>query len=59
MIDVPLGNNQQLREPEHEILTLKPNASDDEVGQLVREAVAKMQDGQYGKKALLRFEQPS
>ena len=46
----------QLQEPEHEIVTLKGNASDKEVGQQVREVIAKMQSGRYGKKALLRFE---
>ena len=47
----------QLQKPEHEIVTLKGNASDKEVGQQIREVIAKMQSGRYGKKALLRFEE--
>ena len=47
----------QLREPEHEILTLR--ASDDAVAatEKIRDLMAKLAKGQYGKKVLLKIEQ--
>ncbi|CAL1714848.1 unnamed protein product [Somion occarium] len=46
----------KLREPEYEILNLKGTASDEEVAQQVRSVIAKIQEGRYGRKVLLRFE---
>jgi len=46
----------QLTEPEHEIVTLKVGESDEEASKKVRDVIAKMAEGQYGKKVLLRLE---
>lgn len=46
----------QLKEPEHEIITVKENESDDEASTKVREVIQKMSEGQYGRKVLLRLE---
>ncbi|KAI0080149.1 NAD-P-binding protein [Panus rudis PR-1116 ss-1] len=48
----------KLREPEHEILTLESLDSDDVVGSKVRSVISKMRQGRYGKKVLLKFEEP-
>jgi hypothetical protein len=44
----------QLREPEHEIVSL--TGSDENVGEQVREAVTRLASGRVGKKILLRFQ---
>lgn len=46
----------QLREPEHEIITLSADESDEDASQKVRDVIIKMAEGQYGKKVLLRLE---
>lgn len=46
----------QLKEPEHEILTLPESLSDEEASQKVRDVIGKIAEGQYGKKVLLRVE---
>ena len=46
----------QLKEPEHEIVTLTAEEPDEEASRKVKDAIAKMAEGQYGKKVLLRLE---
>jgi len=48
----------KLEEPAHEIVTLSAQQSDLEVSVEVKEFIAKMSQGQYGKKVLLKFEDP-
>lgn len=45
----------QLQAPEHEILTIPAEDSDEVAGQKVREIFAKIAEGQYGKKVLLKI----
>lgn len=45
-------------EPKHEIVTLKKEYGDEEVTRIIREVMQKMADGKYGKKVLLRIEEP-
>ncbi|EIN06047.1 NAD(P)-binding protein [Punctularia strigosozonata HHB-11173 SS5] len=54
---VKLVEQGKLREPEHEIITLRKNDGDDQLSNEVREIFAKMKEGQ-GKKVLLRIEEP-
>jgi len=53
---VELMSSGKLKEPEHEIVTLGAHESDEEVSIRVREIVAKMAKGQYGRKVLLKLE---
>jgi len=46
----------QLKDPEHEIVTLKADESDEEASKKVKDVIAEMAKGQYGKKVLLRVE---
>ncbi|KAJ7180484.1 hypothetical protein C8R46DRAFT_1069601 [Mycena filopes] len=48
----------KLKEPEHEILTIPTQDSDETAGQRVRDIMAKIAAGQYGKKVLLKIESP-
>ncbi|KAL6300006.1 NAD(P)-binding protein [Sparassis latifolia] len=48
----------QLKEPEHEILTLRREKSDAEVTETVRDAIARIGQGMLGKKLLLQIEEP-
>lgn len=45
---------RQLREPAHDIVPVK--GSDDHIGEIVRDAVARLAAGGSGKKLLLKFE---
>ncbi|KAJ7115763.1 NAD(P)-binding protein [Mycena epipterygia] len=45
-----------LKEPEHEILTIAAQDSDEVAGQKVRDILAKVAKGQYGKKVLFKIE---
>ncbi|EIM86660.1 trans-2-enoyl-CoA reductase [Stereum hirsutum FP-91666 SS1] len=47
-----------LGEPKHEIVTLKKEYGDEEATGIVREVMRKMAEGKYGKKVLLRVEEP-
>ncbi|KAJ7050485.1 hypothetical protein C8F01DRAFT_1067689 [Mycena amicta] len=49
----------KLKEPEHEILTISAQDSDEVAGQKVRDIMGKLLEGQYGKKVLLRIEDPA
>jgi len=53
---VRLMSEGKLREPEHEIVTLTAEESDDEASKKVRDVIARIVEGQYGKKVLLRLE---
>jgi len=53
---VELMRDGKLKEPEHEIVTLGANESDEEASKKVREVIAKMANGQYGRKVLLKVE---
>ncbi|KAJ7432641.1 hypothetical protein B0H11DRAFT_2154665 [Mycena galericulata] len=46
----------KLKEPEYEILTISSRDSDEVAGEKVREMMAKISRGQYGKKVLLKFD---
>jgi len=46
--------NGKLREPDHEILSLKGN--DEEVGSTVIKAMRKLVEGRHGKKILLSWD---
>ncbi|THH32387.1 hypothetical protein EUX98_g1792 [Antrodiella citrinella] len=48
----------KLEEPEHEIVTLSAERTDEEVSETVKGVIAKMGEGRYGKKVLLSFEDP-
>lgn len=48
----------QLKEPAHEIVTLEGRLSDEEVGRKVRDVIARIGEGKYGRKVLLRIEDP-
>jgi trans-2-enoyl-CoA reductase len=45
----------QLKEPEHEIITIGDRESDEEAGRKDKEIITKMSEGQYGKKVLLKM----
>ncbi|KAI0704344.1 hypothetical protein BC835DRAFT_1410406 [Cytidiella melzeri] len=49
----------KLKEAEHEILTIPAGDSDEAATAKVREIVQKLAKGQYGKKVLLKIEQPT
>ncbi|KAJ6457166.1 hypothetical protein C8R47DRAFT_995804 [Mycena vitilis] len=53
---VDLVAQGKLKEPEHEILTIPAKDSDEVAGQKVRDIMAKMSQGHYGKKVLLKLE---
>ncbi|KAJ7695193.1 hypothetical protein B0H17DRAFT_1056761 [Mycena rosella] len=53
---VDLVSQGKLKEPEHEILSIGAEESDEAAGQKIRDIITKMSAGQYGKKVLLRFE---
>ncbi|THH19263.1 hypothetical protein EW146_g1886 [Bondarzewia mesenterica] len=55
---VDLMNEGKLGEPKHEILTLHKTESDGEATRKVREVMTRMAEGKYGKKVLLRVEEP-
>ncbi|KAJ7583382.1 hypothetical protein C8J56DRAFT_953880 [Mycena floridula] len=46
----------KLKEPEHEIVTVKANESDEEASRRISEIFTKMASGRFGKKVLLRME---
>ncbi|KAJ7281836.1 hypothetical protein C8J57DRAFT_1560013 [Mycena rebaudengoi] len=46
----------KLKAPEHEILTISAEDSDEIAGQKIRDIMTKMAEGQYGKKVLLKLE---
>ncbi|KAI0955008.1 hypothetical protein AcW1_006724 [Taiwanofungus camphoratus] len=48
----------KLKEPAHEIVTLEGRLSDEEVGRKVRDVIARIGEGKYGRKVLLRIEDP-
>ncbi|KAF9812627.1 hypothetical protein IEO21_06098 [Rhodonia placenta] len=48
----------KLKEPEHEIVTLEGSLTDEQAGARVREVARKIGEGKYGKKVLLRIEDP-
>jgi hypothetical protein len=48
----------QLAEPEHEIVTLGAHETDEEAAIKVRNIITKMSLGRYGKKVLLKVEEP-
>ncbi|KAH9943807.1 NAD(P)-binding protein [Amylocystis lapponica] len=50
--------NFKLKEPEHEIVVLESKMSDAEAAQTVRDAIARVGQGMYGKKVLLKIESP-
>lgn len=47
-----------MKEPEHEILTIAASDDDTSATEKIRDVVAKLAKGQYGKKILLKLEQP-
>jgi len=47
----------KLKEPEHEIITIRGKDTNDEAADKINSVIAKMAEGQYGKKALLRLEE--
>jgi len=53
---VELMREGKLKEPEHEIVTITAGETDEEASKKVRDVIAKMAEGQYGKKVLLRLE---
>jgi len=53
---VSLMKEGKLKDPEHEIVTLKADESDEEASKKVKDVIAEMAKGQYGKKVLLRVE---
>jgi len=53
---VDLVAQGKLKVPEHEILTIPAEDSDEVAGQKVRDIFAKISKGQYGKKVLLKIE---
>ncbi|TFY77164.1 hypothetical protein EWM64_g6848 [Hericium alpestre] len=55
---VELITSGKLKEPKHEVLTLPKGDSDAEVANKVRAVIAKMNEGKYGRKVLLRIEEP-
>ncbi|KAG6812387.1 hypothetical protein H0H92_003068 [Tricholoma furcatifolium] len=50
-----LMSEGKLKEPAHEIVTVSSKDSDEEVGQRVRDTIAKATGGRQGKKTLLKF----
>ena len=46
----------QLKEPEHEIVTISNTESDEEATETLRGVISAVLKGQYGKKVLLKFE---
>jgi len=53
---VDLVAQGKLQVPEHEILTILAEDSDEVAGEKVRDIFAKISEGQYGKKVLLKIE---
>jgi len=53
---VDLVAQGKLKAPEHEILTIYAQDSDEVAGQKVRDIITKMSEGGYGKKVLLKIE---
>ncbi|KAJ7245164.1 hypothetical protein B0H12DRAFT_1128016 [Mycena haematopus] len=53
---VDLVSQGKLQVPEHEILTIPVEDSDEVAGEKVRSIFAKISEGQYGKKVLLKIE---
>lgn len=53
---VGLMVNRQLRGPENEIVTFRANQDDETATRDLKETILKLQSGQYGKKALIKFE---
>jgi mitochondrial enoyl-[acyl-carrier protein] reductase / trans-2-enoyl-CoA reductase len=49
---------EQLAEPEHEVATVGAHETDEEAAIKVRNIITKMSLGRYGKKVLLRIEEP-
>jgi hypothetical protein len=56
LFDKILTKSLQLNEPEHQIFTLGASESDELLTQKVQEVVAKILEGQYGGKVLLKIE---
>ncbi|KAJ7439851.1 NAD(P)-binding protein [Mycena latifolia] len=53
---VDLVAQGKLKAPEHKILSITAEDSDQVAGQKIRDIITKMSAGQYGKKVLLKFE---
>jgi len=49
-------NTKKLKAPEHEIITLGANESDEQVTQKIRNIFSDMAQGKYAKKVLLKLE---
>lgn len=49
----------QLKEAEHEILAIPASDSDETATSKVRDVMRKLAKGQYGKKVLLKIEEPA
>lgn len=54
-----LMTKRQLKEPEHEILTILASDGDTAATKKIRDVMTKLAKGQYGKKILLKIEQPT
>lgn len=52
----PATTATQLKAPEHEILSINPNMSDEAATQSLREKLGQIAAGRFGKKLLLKFE---
>lgn len=50
------ANPEQLRSPEHKIITIKAEESDSEASQKVHSIMTRIAEGRYGKKAMLKLE---
>lgn len=48
-----------MKEPEHEVLTISAGDSDDIATRKVQGVIRKLTEGKYGKKVLVRIEQPA
>lgn len=46
----------QLKEPEHEIMTIHADQEDETATQALREKMQKIRSGRYGKKVLIKFD---
>jgi len=53
---VGLMYDGKLKEPEHEILSLRADKSDEQITKDVRDIVTKMAEGQFGRKVLFKLE---
>jgi len=51
-----LAHHEQLKSPEHEIVTIKAQESDIEASQRLRSLMTRMAEGRYGKKVMLKLE---